>query len=209
MAYSSEKSYMKNVTVPRYSAEIPYQGLPHQYQVIESSINGTVFRDNNNNNNGFLLNNHVPSQYEPAEATRLQPQPQPQPQQQTYSDYRPWPSAAPSSLTLNSQSVQQNLLVSKNGAATQSIPAAPLLDYRFLLLSLAEDYLAAAHSQGSLAASARRVTEMQNYYKLIATGLGCLEAVLKVEPMAYVSLTVTLKVRSTSNCSPSWKRWYA
>lgn len=27
---------------------------------------------------------------------------------------------------------------------------------------------------------------MQNYYKLIATGLGCLEAVLKVEPLVFV-----------------------
>lgn len=58
--------------------------------------------------------------------------------------------------------------------------ATPPLDYQLLLLSLAEDYFAAAHGQGSMVALARREVEMEQYYKLIATGLGCLEAVLKV-----------------------------
>lgn len=58
--------------------------------------------------------------------------------------------------------------------------ATPPLDYQLLLLSLAEDYFAAAHGQGSMVALARREVEMEKYYKLIATGLGCLEAVLKV-----------------------------
>ena len=54
------------------------------------------------------------------------------------------------------------------------------LDYQLLLLSLAEDYFAAAHGQGSMVALARMEVEMERYYKLIATGLGCLETVLKV-----------------------------
>lgn len=58
--------------------------------------------------------------------------------------------------------------------------ATPPLDYQLLLLSLAEDYFAAAHGQGSVVALARREGELEKYYKLIATGLGCLEAVLKV-----------------------------
>ena len=61
----------------------------------------------------------------------------------------------------------------------QSAPAAPPLDYQLLLLSLAEEYFTAAHGHGSTADIVHRETEMQNYYKLIATGLGCLEAVLK------------------------------
>jgi len=56
----------------------------------------------------------------------------------------------------------------------------PPLDYQVLLLSLAEDYFNAAHGQGSLVALAQRGMEMESYYKLVATGLSCLETVLKV-----------------------------
>ncbi|KAL8734508.1 MAG: hypothetical protein Q9166_001408 [cf. Caloplaca sp. 2 TL-2023] len=55
----------------------------------------------------------------------------------------------------------------------------PPLDYQLLLLSLAEDYIAAAHRQGSLRALVDREIDMRQYYKLVATGLGCLEVVLK------------------------------
>lgn len=58
-------------------------------------------------------------------------------------------------------------------------PSAPPLDYQILLLSMAEEYFASAYGRGSMADIVRRETEMQEYYKLIATGLGCLEAVLK------------------------------
>ena len=58
-------------------------------------------------------------------------------------------------------------------------PAAPPLDYQLLLLSMAEEYFAAAYGRGSIADIIHRETEMQEYYKLIATGLGCLEALLK------------------------------
>ena len=56
----------------------------------------------------------------------------------------------------------------------------PPLDYQVLLLSLAEEYFNAAHGQGSLVVLAQRGMEMESYYKLVATGLGCLETVLKV-----------------------------
>ena len=72
---------------------------------------------------------------------------------------------------------------SKVNAATpiivQPTPASPSLDYQLLLLSLAEEYFAAAYGLGSMADIVRRETKMQEYYKLIATGLGCLEAVLR------------------------------
>lgn len=55
----------------------------------------------------------------------------------------------------------------------------PPLDYQLLLLSLAEEYFSAAYGYGSMADIARRETEMGSYYKMMATGLGCLEAVLK------------------------------
>lgn len=55
----------------------------------------------------------------------------------------------------------------------------PPVDYQLLLLSLAEDYLAAAHGQGSSKALVDWAIDMQQYYKLVATGLSCLEVVLK------------------------------
>jgi hypothetical protein len=54
----------------------------------------------------------------------------------------------------------------------------PPLDYQPLLLSLADEYLAAAHSHGMLVALSRREVSADQYYKLVATGLGCIESVL-------------------------------
>lgn len=62
---------------------------------------------------------------------------------------------------------------------TQKSAGAPI-DYQVLLLAMADEYLNAAHSHGTLVALLRREMEMDEYYKLVATGLGCLEAVLKV-----------------------------
>lgn len=62
---------------------------------------------------------------------------------------------------------------------TQKSAGTPI-DYQVLLLAMADEYLNAAHSHGTLVALLRREMEMDEYYKLVATGLGCLEAVLKV-----------------------------
>ncbi|KAH7117617.1 cohesin loading factor-domain-containing protein [Dendryphion nanum] len=51
-------------------------------------------------------------------------------------------------------------------------------DLTVLLLTAADEYINAAHSIGSVASKGRE-TELQHYYKLMATGLGCMEAVLK------------------------------
>ncbi|RDW83954.1 uncharacterized protein DSM5745_04280 [Aspergillus mulundensis] len=58
-------------------------------------------------------------------------------------------------------------------------PAKPGIDYQILLLAMAEEYLDAAHSHGTTIALMRRDEELEEYYRLVATGLGCLEAVLK------------------------------
>ncbi|KAK2764903.1 hypothetical protein FQN54_008600 [Arachnomyces sp. PD_36] len=52
-------------------------------------------------------------------------------------------------------------------------------EYQIILLSLAEEYFDAAHSQGTGTALGWKEADMEEYYKLVATGLGCLEAVLK------------------------------
>jgi len=54
------------------------------------------------------------------------------------------------------------------------------LDYQLLLISMAEGYLAAAFGNGSVQQFKKRETQTDVYYKLIATGLGCLEVALRV-----------------------------
>ncbi|PYH48243.1 uncharacterized protein BP01DRAFT_371812 [Aspergillus saccharolyticus JOP 1030-1] len=62
-------------------------------------------------------------------------------------------------------------------SSTQKSARTP--DYQLLLLAMADEYLDAAHSLGTMVALLRREVDMEEYYKLVATGLGCLEAVLK------------------------------
>ena len=81
------------------------------------------------------------------------------------------PPPRPSTDSNNSHSAKANV--------RQQTDTVPPLDYPLLLLSLAEEYFAAAYSHGSLSDVLRSGAESQIYYKLIATGLGCLEAVLK------------------------------
>lgn len=63
-------------------------------------------------------------------------------------------------------------------------PSKPSIDYQILLLSLADEYLNAAHNHGTMVALERQEVDVEEYYKLVATGLGCLEAVLKVRPLS-------------------------
>lgn len=62
---------------------------------------------------------------------------------------------------------------------TASPNAAPPVDYQLLLLSLAEEYISAAHGMGSIASLAQREADLEQYYKLMSTALRCLESVLK------------------------------
>jgi Cohesin loading factor len=53
------------------------------------------------------------------------------------------------------------------------------VDYQLLLLALADEYLEAAHSSDMLAALAKGDAQLDEYYKLVSTALGCMETVLK------------------------------
>ena len=55
------------------------------------------------------------------------------------------------------------------------------VDYQVLLLALADEYLDAAHSQGTALATPGHESQLEEYFKLIATALGCLEAVLRLK----------------------------
>jgi len=83
----------------------------------------------------------------------------------------------------------------------------PPVDYQVLLLSLADEYLNAAHRQGTQTALLSHPADVEEYYKLVSTGLGCLEAVLKVSyssfyPASICQLTVSAELEiSTSQRS--------
>ncbi|PVH94590.1 hypothetical protein DM02DRAFT_633603 [Periconia macrospinosa] len=60
-------------------------------------------------------------------------------------------------------------------APPKSLPA----DLIVMILSAADEYIAAARSLGSLAAMTLKKCDLDQYYKLMATAMGCMEAVLK------------------------------
>ncbi|KAE9978952.1 hypothetical protein EG328_001160 [Venturia inaequalis] len=66
---------------------------------------------------------------------------------------------------------------------TQSTPkptksAEPPPDYHQLLLALADEYISAAHGMASRVAFHKRDDDFDEYHRLIATGLGCMESAL-------------------------------
>lgn len=90
-------------------------------------------------------------------------------------------------------------------------PSKSSIDYQLLLLALADEYLNAAHSQGTLIALSKNEVELEEYYKLVATGLGCLEAVLRVcTPMLAKNCSNSLIVKAykcdrIGDCNHGWK----
>ena len=69
---------------------------------------------------------------------------------------------------------------SSTSSPMQSWP--PPIDHQRLLLSLAEEFFAAAYGKASVPASTHQdPPQLDQYHKLIATGLGCLESALKVD----------------------------
>lgn len=79
------------------------------------------------------------------------------------------------------------------GETPQSTP----IDYQLLLLSLAEDYLAAAHTEASHRTMKEQSIDIRRYFKLIGTALGCLETLLnrfKLQPQ--VEANVRLRYAS-------------
>ena len=75
--------------------------------------------------------------------------------------------------------VPHNHAIGKPVTKPQQQPDELPLDYQLLLLSLADEYLAAAHGHGMLVALAKREASANQYYKLVATALGCIESVLQ------------------------------
>ncbi len=165
MVYSDRQWAIQNGNAPVYHRGSAEQGQRAQFQGVVVPINGISTR----NNVAFQTNNHVPATYTSNNISQIDPRGFP-PSQTVY----------PNNVSLVGVPHFQSSGNVSHAAAERRANAAPPLDYQLLLLSLAEDYLAAAHSEGSMVALLCREMEMQRYYKLIATGLGCLEVVLKV-----------------------------
>ncbi|KAK4997782.1 hypothetical protein LTR66_002873 [Elasticomyces elasticus] len=74
-----------------------------------------------------------------------------------------------------------------------SVPPAPEtpVDFQVLLLSLAEECIAAAHGMSATLARTQDDAEVERYYQLLATGMGCMESALnrfKLQPRAEATL---------------------
>ena len=164
MAYNSNGSYLKNVTVPRFSTDVLSQGTPLRDDSTRSPPNENRIHSHG----GFLTHN---SHYSKSNDTSQLYLPKPG-RQQFQGIFAPAPGV------LNGPGVH-----GEDGA--RSNPPSPSVDYQLLLLSLAEEYFAAAHGGEILDAIHRGEMDSQAYYKLIATGLGCLEALLKVSNLGF------------------------
>ena len=161
MAYLQEYPYIKSGPPPQRIQNA--ERRPHD----QAYINGFP------ENHASLDNSHVNLIYAPSDGA---PPPQhaiaqPRPPQ-TVQVVIPSPRQMPANANVKAP----------HGSVDPARPAPqfPPLDYQLLLLSLAEDYFTAAHDESSMVALGRRQSDIQAYYKLVANGLGCLEAVLKV-----------------------------
>lgn len=159
MAYNSNGTYLKSVTVPQYSTDVLSRGPPVRDDVVISPSNENRIQSHG----GFLTHNSNPSINIHANVVHLS-----KPGHQQFQGI-----FAPPPAVINGPGVR-----GEDGA--RSNPSTPSVDHQLLLLSLAEEYLTAAHSGDLLDAIHRGEAESPVYYKLIATGLGCLEALLKV-----------------------------
>lgn len=115
-----------------------------------------------------------PDHHQPIQPMQLQAQPRPQqkhprPQQR-----------APQHAHMSSLPMSDTIKVSPRPIAQPPKPAVPPVDLQVLLLSLADEYIAAARSLGPMVVLAKQEQKLQEYYKLMATGMGCLDAILRV-----------------------------
>ena len=190
--YSDGRWPVQNGNVPLIHRETTGQGQREQFQGVVVPINGNPIRGNI----VYQTDNYVPATYVSNGFSQV--------------DTRNAPSSQTSHLNSIPLDDVQNVHI--NGSVLQptsdrQISAAQPLDYQLLLLSLAEEYLAAAHSEGSMVALLRQEVDMRRYYKLVATCLGCLEAVLKVSKRhSAVYWSMWFIVVSIGEWSLMWKR---
>ncbi|RFU26883.1 hypothetical protein B7463_g9443, partial [Scytalidium lignicola] len=112
----------------------------------------------------------------------MQPSVQPYPQQ---IQRPPPPSPLPQAYNPMPQPVHSSYIARPPSNSTVQLPSANSeqtespVDYPMILISLAEEYFDSAHDIGPSVALSMEQWNVAEYQKLIATGLGCLETVLK------------------------------
>ncbi|KAF2024714.1 hypothetical protein EK21DRAFT_78057 [Setomelanomma holmii] len=89
---------------------------------------------------------------------------------------QPTPAPPTSKQVHRSQSHQEN--GPRPQQRTPSTPALPA-DLSVMLLSAADEYIAAARGMGALVVREKREADLRQYYKLMATGMGCMDTVLR------------------------------
>ncbi|KAK0661753.1 hypothetical protein DIS24_g2348 [Lasiodiplodia hormozganensis] len=119
----------------------------------------------------------LPAQY-PAQHSPP-PYPPHRPQQSQYS--RPNPVPVPHAASQAASPPRQPTVQVQIPRPNPASP--PPLNPQQLLLSLADEYIAAAHAMGPTVALSRRQSDEDKYYKLMSTALGCLEAAIKESRM--------------------------
>ena len=193
MAYYGQGHPSKRETAIPYPSSTSHWGVPPQFQGSTPTVNGQppVIQNHQLPNGQFDIKHgspNVPQHHRPPKST----QDQQQASQKAFAVAIPPPSSSPMTSVgrsaspnrhqpaLSSASQDLSTVGHKysDTAAQEQTLAEPPLDYPLLLISLAEEYFAAAYGCGSIAATAQRGSDTHEYYKMIATGLGCLEAVL-------------------------------
>lgn len=158
---------------------------------------------------GHLPNNYLSASYAPVSGMHQQTQPFPNTQSPFHQKTSgvavviPSPSArdvqrtssmpiAPRQQTENAQrTVSTPTTIPRASLSASAASRNPSVDHPLLLLSLAEENLAAARGQAYSRTLKDRSSNMRQYYKLLATGLACLETVLKrfkVQPQVEASV---------------------
>ncbi|KAL1647992.1 hypothetical protein SLS58_002317 [Diplodia intermedia] len=114
----------------------------------------------------------LPAQYPPQHSSSPYQAPRPQQSHHSRPSHNPVPHAAQAASPPRQPTVQVQI--------PRPPPASPPpIDHQQLLISLADEYVAAAYAMGPTVALSRRKSDEDKYYKLMSTGLGCLEAVIK------------------------------
>ena len=89
------------------------------------------------------------------------------------------PSAAPQALH-DAQPVHHSQPDFRQMTPKTSAASPPTLDYQSLMLSLIDEYLAAAYRYGYVVSCSDHHQNVRPYYRLISTALACMESLLKV-----------------------------
>ncbi|CAI6328692.1 unnamed protein product [Periconia digitata] len=161
----------------------PPQGQPSQTPVAKTAQRSQSFQENPRSQN---RPQGTPSQNHNQHRAPLQPQGTPSSNAHAHTPTSSNQHRSPSAQSLTIKRSQPQVVIKRPSSQLQTptrpqhVPSKPLPDdLVVMILSAADEYIAAARSLGSLAAMAMNKADLDQYYKLMSTALGCMDAVLK------------------------------